>query len=906
MTDKVVQVAKTIVRIEYYQSISFDTNDANAGEATGFIVDVDDEEGLILTNRHIVGTGLFRGRCVFHNYEECDVSPVYTDPIHDFSLLKFDPKKIKHMKLSALQMKPELAYIGQRVQVIGNDNGVLSVLSGIISRLDCNVPEDDDDYRDFNINYLQAAVDASGGSSGSPVVNEDGYAVAMQAVVSTEAATSYFLPLDRPLWALEYVKQGKRVPRGDIQVEWTSKSFHECRKLHLSGTWEETLRSEFPKENRMLVAKSVIPTGAADSRIIEGDILIGINGKHLTRFVDLDATLDDNVGRDISILLLRGGKECTIEVRVSNLHDLIPNRFVSVAGGTFHDVSLQHALVYSIPCNNAGVLVSQTNGSFGYHWLIEKMDGKETPNLEEFCKVVETLRDRSRIIVKFKYLEDPNSVYTQIVDFDGHWYPKMKLATRNDETGRWDFTARAKILPAIPPKPQKANLTSSVSDGYRQAEDVVRSFVQVTALAKLQLDGRHSYKFKGDGLVVSAKCGLVICSRHTVPHTLCDITLTVGKSIFVEAKIVYMDQNCGFVLLRYEPSLVLANVHTAPLSDGYFKIGDEAIYLGITDQGDPSFAKTSIANILTWSMPKTTHEPQYRVTNIDMIVTETSLPRSGVLMTRDGSIQALCFTFTGSSKNTIGSIATPILKPVIEMAKQVVPPKVNALNFEIIDIEITKARLMGVSERRIKEIENKGRHRLLQVGKIIAGRDETFEEFDIILTLNGQLVTDAWKLDILKYSNSTNALVVRNGRETNVTLRQAPTDDLETNHVVRFGGATIQPPHYAVRQQVRKLHSMVYISYVSYGSPAQSYDLCATWFVTHINSIRTPDLPSFLNEVRQVREGDHLKFDCITLDGMHRFCTLKKDEYYFPTIEYKKNPMKPRGWDVINWTNTET
>ena len=200
------EVVSNVVSIHFCQTCSFDTDPAMTSEATGFVVDA--KKGYILTNRHVVGSGPFWGYCIFDNHEECDVFPVYRDPVHDFGILRFDPKAVKYQSGSELTLRPDLAKVGVEIRIVGNDAGEkLSIHSGVISRLDRNAPETQG-YTDFNTNYIQAATSMVGGSSGSPVINVDGFVIAIQAAGNTDAATDFFLPLDRPLRALECIRNG--------------------------------------------------------------------------------------------------------------------------------------------------------------------------------------------------------------------------------------------------------------------------------------------------------------------------------------------------------------------------------------------------------------------------------------------------------------------------------------------------------------------------------------------------------------------------------------------------------------------------------------------------------------------------------------------------------------------------
>jgi S1-C subfamily serine protease len=773
------------------------------------------------------------------------VYPVYRDPVHDFGILRFDPKKIKYMPVSSLELRPDLAKVGVEIRVVGNDAGEkLSILSGVISRLDRNAPEYGEGYSDFNTNYIQAAAAASGGSSGSPVVNKDGFAVALQAGGRADgAATDYFLPLDRPLRALELIRQGQSVTRGTIQVQWILKPFDECRRLGLSPESEKAIRTKFPKETGMLVAEVVLPQGPASSHIEEGDVLIKVNGELITQFVRLDSILDDSVDKKISITVQRAGEDMDVELDVANLHDISPDRFVSVAGGSFHDLSYQQARLYAISVKDAGVYVCEAAGSFrfadGYAsgWLVQEVDNKPTPNLDTFIEVMRKIPDRKRVVIVYKHLRDLHTSNTSITSIDRHWHAKMRVAKRNDTTGLWDFSPLADAIPAVPPIPRKAKFIKMESSKYPEAVDIVRSFVRVHCSMPVKLDGFPKMNKQGYGLVVDAEQGLVIVSRALVPYDLCDISLVIADSIFVDAKIVFMHPLQNYAIVKYDTSLVNAPVKTPKFATDFIKKGEETIFFGLNQNFRPVVAKTVVTDITTVAIPASAITPRYRATNFDAITVDTnqaSHSACGVLIAEDGTVQALWLSYLGERTSHSGKdveyhlgLATPMILPVLNEIKSGKTPKLRILNVEFQTVQMSQARVMGVSEEWIEktEIEDPERHQLFMVRKVDSGHEDGLNEGDILLTLNGRLITRAPDLDVMYNNDFLDAVVVRKRQEMSFKVPTVPTEDLETDRVVNFCGATLHRPHQAVRQQISKIHSDVYISSRARGSPAYMYGL---------------------------------------------------------------------------------
>ncbi|KAJ2777939.1 hypothetical protein GGI15_004342 [Coemansia interrupta] len=896
-----------IVSIRFYVPASFDGDSPLCSEATGFIVDA--KRGIILTNRHVVGPGPFVGEAIMHDHEEISVRAIYRDPIHDFGFLQFDPSQVKYMKIEEIRLAPENARVGIDVRVIGNDAGEkLSILNGSISRVDRNAPAYGQiTYNDFNTFYLQAASSLSGGSSGSPVIDINGDAVALQAGGRCEEATNFFLPLDRVKRALGLIQDGKHVPRGTIQTEFIYETFDEIRRTGLPEDIEAMVRKAYPESIGMLLASTVLPEGPSSAAGIEpSDVLLRIDGEIVTHFVLFEKYLDDNVGGSLSIQVVRNGEIIDLTVAVQDMHTLTPSQYVVYGSSVVHNFSYQMAYSCNLPVR--GVFVaSPTELLQGMHKavgvILEKVDGKTVSNIDDFVCVMQTIPDHSQISIDFFTIDDIHRKKS-VTMYVEHQWQKMSVYTRNDSTGYWDCKRITDFAKALDPTPVNVRFPIMDNDNAGKAAKVSHSIVKVHNMTPVSAEGYTSGPRDGYGVIVDASKGLVVVDQYTVPTSICELSIIIASSCTIPAKLKFLHPTHNFAIIQYDPALIgESDLCEIELSPTPLKPGDPTHMITQSSYGDLLCINTVVTSTVPIRIGRSAY-PKWRGINDEVMVLDSPKANDyyfGVLADDEGRAQALWTTYNAmeDKKAVRAAMSIQAIKPALELLKRDEEPRLRSLNIEVSVVSIAKAISAGLSAKRVEELQQtrSSRNVMLRINSIesLSRASGVLEDLDIIISINGKSVRTISDLDVQYSHDVLDMVVLRQKKE--LTLQVETTEcDRNTNKIVFWAGAALQAPYKAVLQQSRKIPSGVCIASIANGSPANMYGLQSAFWITHVAHKATPDLDTFERVISECPDNTYISVKTMSFEMVPVVLTIKMCYHYWPTTSLTRDPSSESGW----------
>jgi len=291
------------------------TEEREIGGGSGFIVS---DDGVIVTNRHVVDDGEARYSVLLNDGTSYGVEVLARDPDLDIAILKInEPLKgtLSHLTFG----DSENLKLGQTVIAIGNAlaefrNSVsVGVVSGLLRTI---VASDGQGTSEQLEQVIQTDAAINPGNSGGPLLNLRGEVIGVNVATSQGADNiSFALPANAVKLVVDSVRETGEIVRPFLGVRYTMITPTMAESDNLPVTYGALIIKGEKAEDVPVAPDSP----AAAIGLAEGDIILSIDGVEL-RGRDLATVLrGKKVGQEIELKVIKQGEEQIIKVTLTKM-----------------------------------------------------------------------------------------------------------------------------------------------------------------------------------------------------------------------------------------------------------------------------------------------------------------------------------------------------------------------------------------------------------------------------------------------------------------------------------------------------------------------------------------------------------------------------------------------------------
>ncbi|MDN5926170.1 MAG: DegQ family serine endoprotease [Hyphomicrobiales bacterium] len=271
---------------------------------SGFVFDA--AKGLVVTNNHVIADA-DDIEVNFSDGTKLKATLVGTDSKTDIAVLKVDPAR---HKLKAVKFgDSDKMRIGDWVMAIGNPFGLGGTVTlGIISARNRDI--NSGPYDDF----IQTDAAINRGNSGGPLFNMNGDVIGINTAIISPSGGSIGIGFSIPSQLAATVVQ-QLAEYGETRRGWLG--------IRIQPVTDEVAESlDLPSAKGALVS-GVIKGGPVDHGEIQpGDVIVRFDGHDIKAMHELPRVVAESpVGKDVEIVVLRKGKEQTVQVKLGRLED---------------------------------------------------------------------------------------------------------------------------------------------------------------------------------------------------------------------------------------------------------------------------------------------------------------------------------------------------------------------------------------------------------------------------------------------------------------------------------------------------------------------------------------------------------------------------------------------------------
>jgi serine protease Do len=279
-------------------------------KGSGFVIR---EDGLILTNKHVVRDENAEYTVFLSTGEKFEGRVLAKDPVYDLAILKIDAESLLKVNIG----DSDTIRLGQTAIAIGNALGELqnTVSMGVISGTGRRVIARGGRTTEVLEDVLQTDAAINIGNSGGPLLNLKGEVIGVNtATVLFAEGVGFAIPINKARRLIVAVEEGKEVAYPFLGVRYVNINENLQDLYDLSVSYGALVVSS--KE------VAVLPGSAAEKAgIKEGDIILEINGEKITVKNNLARIINKyNPGDEVRMKVLRNGKKIEMIAVLDKTH----------------------------------------------------------------------------------------------------------------------------------------------------------------------------------------------------------------------------------------------------------------------------------------------------------------------------------------------------------------------------------------------------------------------------------------------------------------------------------------------------------------------------------------------------------------------------------------------------------
>ncbi|WP_416304987.1 trypsin-like peptidase domain-containing protein [Neptunicella sp. SCSIO 80796] len=865
------KVIDAVVNIHVNQVRAWDDSYNNASQGTGFVID--SEQGLILTNKHIVETGPVVAYAEFSNKKQIELIPIYRDPVHDFGLFKYDPKQLDGLKISAIPLSNK-ASVGTPIRLYGNDGGEdLSIIEGVLSRIDRPAPDYRNTNTDFNTFYFQAALGSSGGSSGSPILNSDNEAIAINAGARRDADTAFFLPMEMVMPTVEKLRHHQAVKRGTLQTEFTHTPFNRLRTLGLA---EDKIVQELkhsPGATGKLVVSHVLPKGPGDGVFEPGDILLSINNQPINNFFELESLFNQQVGNKIDLLYYRNGKELVKTLVVDDLFALTPDEYIEYGKANIIPVGINLARLFNIPIHgltlvDAGPLFGSQN--IKRFALIEEINNQPINTLDDLEKELSEIGIGARFSVRYRYPFDiAQQQYKQLTDYTD-WFDNSRCKNIAGQR-HWQC------------KPLIKKNTANGKHNFSSNKVVTSPIVDISVFRPVLVNSQNDVNRRGQGAIIDKDAGLVLTDKSVIDSSLAVINITFNNGVSNSGKVLAIHPYLNLAMIQTDLSGVKFSPSILPkLQSIQPDTSERYQFIGKSSMLDFKVNASALWPIVIGN--ESFHDSFEFAPLPDVY---------GLYLNNKNQISAVNtnYIYDKSSMNDI--IPARLVLDFVNTVKQ------DKDGMYMLESDFNYISYAEALELGMEGIDVTNTDRVLSVYSVESLGDNALMPGDIVLKVNNQPVSAINQLYQQVKQPLFDMDILRNGKPQSIKA-SARFKDFNTFHdVIFWGGAIIHKMNDKVYLPDGPAEGCLRISVFYFGGPIHSSGITNGSCIYAIDGQKVQTIGDIKKLTINKQSGDYTRVQIVELNNNFRIAEfrLREDPYYWPIKHWN---LGEDGWQRVN------